>query len=284
MRQVIAPANMRLGFALIGALFGIVMLGVSGSFAATSMEKATPAEKTVIYESRAFDLETGALLYSERHVYNHIDDQPVTATVSYLTPDGDEWAIKKLSFATGAATPFFHRQNFKSGYQEGFENRADGTSGLLFHQKAGDERQCKKPVAVDQSFVVDAGFNQYLQAHLADLDKGDELRFGILVPKACRALEFEAKAVPSSDPLLVTIHMQPTNFLARLVVPKTQVRYNRESGALVDYRGLSDLTDDQGRTMRVEIKFAPPQVTTAEVDSHVGTNRSTYDRKQRDGR
>ncbi len=259
----LAHKKLRLGLSLLGAAAGMALLSVSSAFADG---QDYGGSRTVIFKSHATDLTTGETLYTERHTYVERDGSPQMAEVMYHDPAGNIWATKKLTFSNGTAAPFFHRENMKTGYQEGFVAADDaGSIGTLFHRAKGEKQGCGETFSARSGHIVDAGFNQHLQKSLPELAQGNKLRFDLLVPKACRAVEFEAAAKQSDDPAVLLVSMRPTNLLARLVVPDTQVMYNRQTGALVGYRGLSDLTDDQGRTMKVAIEFERPEILTADV-------------------
>ncbi len=265
MTPFVKHKHLRLGFSLLGSAAGMLLLTIG-----TAVANDHDYGRTVIFDSRAVDQASGETLYTERHVYKERDGKPVEAKVTYMAPDGSVWATKELTFQNGATAPFFHRRNLKTGYQEGFVAIDDaGEKGMLFHRAEGEEQGCGDAFAVKADYVVDAGFNQHLQSQLAALETGKKLRFDLLIPKACRTIEFEARSRASDKSDVLVISMRPTNMFARLVVPETQVRYNRLTGALLGYTGISDLTDDQGRTMKVDIEFEPPKIVTAKssVDS-----------------
>lgn len=226
---------------------------------------ATPEQVVKTYHSSAYKGDTDELLYVERHDYTLQNGQPTKAVVSYFDPEGDIIAEKNLVFSASAAAPFFVRQNMKNGFAEGFLADDNTNDGVLFYQDEGQEAQCNRQFEAE-NVVVDAGFNQYLRSKLDELATGNKVKFDLLVPKACRAIGFEAVPVNGAGDGELQVMLRPQNFMFRLLVPETRLIYSLENKELVFYRGISDLMDDQGRRMDVTIRFDRPTIVATAED------------------
>lgn len=250
----------RWSFSIAARIMKRALLTAIALFSLTLTASADEATTQIFYASAAFDSATGDLVYTEKHHYVEIGKDLQSAQVEYFSPDGMLLAVKNIDFTTSPESPFFERDNKQTGYREGYEavSKTQPYQGRLFQQKAGESATCNNVIALRPGMIVDAGFNVHLQNNLVALAAGQTLTFDLLIPKACRALEFMASATRSEKGLLVSL--KPTNFLARLIVPNTEVLYNAETATLLEYHGLSDLTDTQGRSMKVSIYFEAPVI------------------------
>jgi len=221
------------------------------------------AEVTRVFNSEVYRAGTDELVYTERHEYQLVNGQPDEAKVTYFSPQGEVVAIKRLDFEEGAAKPFFTRQNMVNGVEEGFSKVEDGPEGELFRKNIDGSRDCGDRMVASDNMVIDAGFNQLLKQNLDVLAKGQAIAFDLLIPKACRAIGFKVEPLNSYEDDHIRLALKPQNFFFRMMVPETELIYSRTTGELVYYRGLSDLTDEQGRTMHVDIRFDQPVVTQA---------------------
>lgn len=240
--------------------FLLIMVGL-GFFLTTATARASSQQ--TFYSSKAYDAATGELVYAEKHRYVENAQGLESAKVEYFTPEGTLLAEKNIDFTISPESPFFVRENKQTGYSEGYEavSKIQPYQGRLFQRQGGQAPACDDVVDIRPGMIVDAGFNIHLQNNMAALAAGQSLTFDLLIPKACRALEFKASAAPTDKGLLISL--KPTSFLARLVVPNTQVLYNAETATLLEYHGLSDLTDAQGRSMKVSIYFEEPVIQQA---------------------
>ncbi|MGB0920275.1 MAG: hypothetical protein ACPG06_01725 [Alphaproteobacteria bacterium] len=242
-------------------------------FPAAVSANASEVDTQIFYSSKALDPTTGELIYTEKHHYVKTPTGLKSATVKYFDADATLVAQKEIDFTTSPESPFFVRENTQTGYREGYEavSKTRPYQGRLFQQQQGETAACDNVIALRPGMIVDAGFNVHLQNNMAALAAGQPLIFELLIPKACRALEFEARGETTDKGLLISL--KPTSFLARLVVPNTQVLYNPDTTTLLEYHGLSDLTDAQGRSMKVSIYFDKPvvkQVASANTAAEAG--------------
>ncbi len=240
--------------------FLLIMVGL-GFFLTTATARASSQQ--TFYSSKAYDAATGELVYAEKHRYVENAQGLESAKVEYFTPEGTLLAEKNIDFTISPESPFFVRENKQTGYSEGYEavSKIQPYQGRLFQRQGGKDPACDDVIDIRPGMIVDAGFNVHLQNNMAALAAGQPLTFDLLIPKACRALEFRASGEATDKGLLISL--KPTSFLARLVVPNTKVLYNAKTATLLEYHGLSDLTDEQGRSMKVSIYFEEPVVKQA---------------------
>jgi len=174
--------------------------------------------------------------------------------VGYYAPDGALIAAKELDFTRGLSTPSFELVDRRSGYREG---ASWGREKLeLF---AGNEDVKRSVVAVGGSAVIDAGFHRFVQQNLTDLAAGVAIDFDFAVPSLGRFVRFRvaSDSVDSSGES-IELTMSPANRWVRWLVDPITLEYSR-SGRLLEFRGLSNMKDDRGKTYAARIVFEYPE-------------------------
>lgn len=211
----------------------------------------------VTHKAKAYDQDSGALVYTQTHRYLERDGKPVSADVVYTDASGQLYAKKALDFSESVYAPFFETRDVKHDYREAFLPVADDGKGKLVSVAGDGQTKCDETFARDPKMVIDAGFNSFLADHLQVIATGDTVKFDLYLAKACRGITFRARRKSQTDGQLV-VGIEPASFVFRMVVPETVATYDAKTGQLLDYVGLSDLNDRDGRNLAVRIVFEPP--------------------------
>ncbi|MDL5364511.1 hypothetical protein QSH18_02725 [Xanthomonas sp. NCPPB 2654] len=216
------------------ALLGLVALGA-----------AVPAQAMLQYDGLAYAADGGQLLYRERHWVR--DDG--ARLVLYRCADGTAFARKRV--ADGGIAPDFELVDARSGYREGV--RRAGAGREMFTQAKGQaERRAPLPAA-DTPQVIDAGFDAYLRMHWDALGSGAPQRIAFVLPSALRTLDFQIK--PGAADAGVQRYTLALSAWYGGLLPDIAVAYARSDRHLLEFRGVGNLRDAQGRYPRVRIEF-----------------------------
>jgi hypothetical protein len=79
-----------------------------------------PAQDTVErFYGYAYDLAKATYLYTEVHEQSLSGERWLGGKILYYTPDGREFARKRLDFSRDPYVPVFHFENTITGYREG---------------------------------------------------------------------------------------------------------------------------------------------------------------------
>ncbi len=213
----------------------------------------------------AFGLESSELLYSEIHC--GIDDH--ASEVIYQQSDGTLIAHKLLDYQSGAITPSFIQHNVQS--EEKIEVRFDQLAVSMSVTTSGAlEQEKRHPVSdnADKPVVIDAGFDGFIRTNWATLIAGDTLEFQF--PLASRSSMVSLRVKPSacsyesdSDQCFT---LEPSNWLYRMLSAPIELGYDPKYMRLARYRGLSNINDETGKGLVVDIKYSYQASTVAACD------------------
>ena len=246
-RKLSSPSPRRL---IKAALLSIATLATGTAFAATTV---------VTLNGKATDPNSGQLLYTETHQQNYQDGNLTLHTVSYKNPDGNEIAIKTITYPAAPSTPVFEINDRRSGLQEGARFLSDG-SYQLYARKSADSKIAADTIKLRDNTVVDAGFDRYVAANFDTLLAGESVPIRFALPSRQADYKFkvgkaERTTVFGRNAVQVTI--RPASMLLGWLVDKIVLTYDIESRRLLRYEGVTNIQDDSGEPYKAQITYAP---------------------------
>ncbi len=193
-----------------------------------ALEVPSAQAETVIGEAYAED--GSVLRYLEVHECVENGEECV---VEYRYPGGDVFARKRVDYRRSMQSPGLQIEDLRAG----------------------------ETVVIDSVFdddvVVDAGFDHYVRLRWDDLSSGDEVKFPFLVvgrdkPLNMRAqLEEKVKCPQSRLCLSITLD----NWLLSALVSPIRLEYDQDSRRLLQFKGVSNIRDDEGKSQQVKIQY-----------------------------
>ncbi|PPU78098.1 hypothetical protein XcuCFBP2542_02365 [Xanthomonas cucurbitae] len=206
-------------------------------------------------DGEAYDADSGALRYRESHWL--LDDGG--RLVLYRCPNGQAFARKQID--GGGPSPDFSLIDERDGYREGVRRR-EGVREMFQQPPGKPERRTALPAGKDER-VIDAGFDAYLRAHWDALATTAQ-RVDFVLPSLQRQLAFRVERIDDAAGQRRFRIALDTWYGA--VVPSLEVRYSIASKRLLEFRGVGNLRDAQGRYPRVRIVF-PDTAPRASTDA-----------------
>lgn len=208
---------------------------------------------TLQYVGTAMKPDKNATVYTETYTeYFDANGTLTTITVDYRHRDGSPLARKSLDYTHHPYAPAFDFHNQVTDYRESVRWLSDGRVRLS-HQDAGEPAQ-EKILAAPEPAVADAGFNQYIRAHLLQLQSGQTLRFHFLNPARLDWFVFTARTI-STDSRTLTVEVAPASRVLRWLVNPIELVYARQDGRLLEYRGLTNISLKNGDTITAHIRY-----------------------------
>ena len=202
---------------------------------------------------RAYDVQTGLLVYEERHLETLQSGKVVSTEVHYLDAQGRPFADKRVEFVGNPYVPEFELENGRTGHMERVRRLDSGEIQVRFREEDADRlREARLPVPQDA--LADAGFDRFVETHWDELMSGATLVRRFLVPSRLEFMDLRIRR-SGEDADRVHFVMEFDSFLIRLLVPSIEVSYDRETRRLRHYEGVSNLRDENGENMRVRIEF-----------------------------
>ncbi|WP_157960430.1 hypothetical protein [Marinimicrobium alkaliphilum] len=211
-----------------------------------------------LIEGQAYDQEDlDRLLYRER--YTGINEEG-ERRVNYYDPDGERIAEKTLYYEEDPAKPGFRIVDKRDGSELGALWEEGGERLVLL--RSGRNNLREKPVRPDSPLVIDAGFDDYVQANWSVLEEGQTLRFYFAFPNRLSTVMLRAEQIlPEDSPLYQPdepwryFEIQVANRLMAMFADNIYLAYDQETRRLMVYQGRSNIASDDGGTWDVRIFY-----------------------------
>lgn len=215
--------------------------------------------QTFTYRGDAYDMKSGDLLYRELHTVYLQNEQPRERRVRYERANGELLASKTTRYGENPFAPDFTLSDARDGYQE--EAYQDGNRRrLTLKESALSKPQTDRLKSPALTAVVDAGFDEFVRSRWDSLLQGKSASFSFAVPSRQEYIDF--RLVPTkvtNDSLEVEMRLK-SRLLAWLLDP-IKLTYGRDNKLLMRYRGLTNIRDDNGRSISADIRYRYPEVT-----------------------
>ena len=238
---------------MIPARFSLVVLSACLMLAQVHGQVRHPA-----YEGKAVDLATGAELYIEDHKEILEDGRRVGMTSVYRDMSGRVLARRTVDFSKNPFVPDFELVDERDGYTEGASLQGD--SLRVYLQKNSESPLEDVMLQIPDPAVVDAGFNNYVQAQWDAIAAGEKQYFNFAAPFAKDYYGFRVykeDEVVENDRRMMIVHLDIDNFIIRLFLDPIVLKYDMEARRLVSYEGISNINNDEGKSYVVRITYDP---------------------------
>ncbi len=226
--------------------------------ASASLSRADDGPWRFIGEATALnDGPDRALLYREKHTVNGQCEQgtwvPETDDVAYLPPRKDmAFATKQVDYSRSLLRPDFDFRQPR--YGDRVTVKHDGKDRVNIRHVQGNSTETFT-TPIDESVVIDAGFDNLVRQHWAALNKGESVQFEFLAPT--RGEHYSFVLEPASEPEVnadVTLRIRPTGLLTKLLVDPITLGYSAQ-GELTDYYGLTNILKNDDSNYRAHIRY-----------------------------
>ncbi len=201
-----------------------------------SMLTAKPLE----FRGQAFDLETGALLYSEHHWIERDESGAyLRSEVRYELPEGKPLAVKQVDFRSNPLLPTLRFDDFRTGVQIQLESSPDNATLKRLHQEElSVVRELR--LSADENWIADAGFDRMMMRHWDQLLAGETLKFTFLTLGRGRTVELQCELV-RADAERVQFRITAQAWLYRLLMEPIELTYDLAHKRLLEYSGLTNI-------------------------------------------
>ncbi len=231
-----------------------------------SPARAAAADQT--FTGYARELDSGRLLYVESHFVRGAGAVGEQRVVLYRCANGTEtFARKELDYGAVREEPQFTLLDGRTGYSEGLRRTAQGLEVFQRASAASATRRAKVPG--DVAIVSDAGFDEFVRRHWAELEAGKTVRFPFMVPSRLDFLTFKVKKhheQPIEGAAASVIRLNLSGVLGWFL-PYIEVSYRKSDRVLMRYKGLTNIRDAEGSNLVAQIDFpARERQTVANVD------------------
>ena len=211
-----------------------------------------------MYRGDAVDLKQRAPLYVEEHEERYTDGRRNMLITTYRDTEGRVIAKRSVDFSRSTLVPDFRTEDVRSGYMEGAERVAEGVR--LYWRKTAEDPVEEKIVNIPSPAVVDAGFNNFVQERWDSIMDGQTLEMNFGLPFALDYYQFRLykdEETVQNGRNAVVVRCEIDSFILRLFVQPIILVYDIETRRLVSYKGISNINDETGKSLLVNIEYNP---------------------------
>lgn len=196
------------------------------------------------------DREDGRILYTEERNRESCETRSGKELVRYLDPAGREFGTKTIVHRDGTLPEVRLAQKVPD---REVEVRIRGSYAMTTLRDKGKTRSAR--VELPQGAVFDAGIDVWIASRLEGIAAGEKPLVPILLPEFGRVLVFEARSLEGADRGEVRVELVPRSRILRFLADPLVATYDRATGRLVAYEGVSDIKDADGRNHDVRLRY-----------------------------
>ncbi|TGK11187.1 hypothetical protein EHO98_21860 [Leptospira stimsonii] len=213
--------------------------------------------KKMQFFGTATDLDSGKILYYDHHEEFWENGEHSYSKIQYKDPQGKVFAKKKIIFSKNKMIPDFQLDDLRDGYLEGGTLLKAG-SAKLFARRSSEKPLEEKTIAFSEPASMDGGFDYFIRAYWDSLIEGKTIRFRFLVPVERDTFAFSVSKTKTGEykgkPALY-LRMKIDNALLSVFVKPIDMVYDIESKRIMEYRGTSNINNEQGKSLTVKIVY-----------------------------
>lgn len=219
---------------MIPKLFCALLLAASFSAAAADLQR---------FYGYAYDLKTGAYLYTEVHAQRVEHGRWLGGSIDYYRPDGTPFGHKTLDFRNDEFVPVYRLELPAQGYMEAITDNRERVT--LERREGRDAKVERKTIDKLAPMCADSGFHSCLRANFERLQAGETLRFALAVAGSLDSFRFRAKKVGETQVggrRAIRLKVEPDSLL-RLLAGPLELVYEPQERKLLEFRGTSNIPD-----------------------------------------
>ena len=197
--------------------------------------------------------EQGGFEYTERHAITYDGEGVVRSRTTYFDPD--ERVIGSLLSEYASPPQFcdYTFQDLRKQYVDGVRLEPDRI--CLFRRTAPDAEKETVCLPREDAQIIGQGFHHFIVTHLGAIEKGEVYHVKLALPSRLDQARFRIRKRRVEGSRLF-IRLEVDNWILRLFTPHIDVIYDRESGRLLRYEGISNVADASGECKPVRIDYA----------------------------
>lgn len=205
--------------------------------------------KNIKIEGIAKDLKTGKVVYTEIHEVT-LDNKQQNQTIQtkYYAPNKELFAELTSDFSKSKYIPnviFHDLRNIKK-----FSKVLNDQKEISIESEIQNKKS-QKSIKINKELTVSGqGFDNFLKDHF-NMKSPLEIDFLVLEKKKLYGFIVEKKDL---SPTLTQFSLKLDSFLKYFTMP-VEVTYDTETQFLKKYKGLSNITDHEDKTLIVEIDY-----------------------------
>jgi hypothetical protein len=219
---------------------------------ALSLFNGRALARTQTFIGKAFD-ETGTLEYVEKHDVVYEGNSVLTSHTTYLGPDKSVIGYLHSEYTPLPQFCSYIFKDLRRRYEDGVRLKKDRV--CLFRKVAPRTQEETLCLPKEEKQIIGQGFHHFIRSHLVSIAEGEVFHVKLVLPSRLDQAGFRILKKKTEGNYLL-IRLEIDNWLIRLFAPYMDVVYERESGRLMSYEGISNVADASGRFKKVKINYS----------------------------
>lgn len=197
----------------------------------------------------------GKLVYTEKHQYTTgANGEVLESEAQYLDANGVLIGEVKNDHRSSLSVPAHTMKDIRKKNKHGVRYQVGEIE--LFTQDDGEKEKFSK-IKNDPKkglMVASQGLHYYVVANFEKM-KVKDFPLQFLIPGRLDSYRFVWSYMGKNKDGQEEFEVEIDNWFLKLFAPKLKLQYNAETKRLVYYKGLSNISDDKGEMMNVEITY-----------------------------
>lgn len=208
--------------------------------------------------------EAGEIVYYEEHQVEHNKQGQVKQILTrYLRPNDKREMFARLEskFHKSTYVPESTFEDFRFNEREESFISKGKEQLTLKHTDAQTDKTSTEVLKITSKMVMGQGYHNYILAKLDEFEVGQKRTLDFVVAAKQTSHEFDLTYLGRKkvDSDLVTFRLDITNWFYRLFADKIEVDYHPGNKRIMAYRGLTNISDDEGDSQSLIITYSYPE-------------------------
>ncbi len=213
-----------------------------------------------VYFGKATDLKTGKFVYSDHHKEFFRNGKHDYSDIEYKDNTGKVFGKKRIEFYNNPLVPTFETEDFRDGYTEGAVVK--GRSVRLYFKRKKEDPIEEKTIEPNLPAVMDGGFDHFVKENWDELYAEKRMGFRFLAPVQLDDYKFAVDFIKKDkwkDRDALYLKLEVDNFVLKRVVNPFFLVYDIKTRRILQFEGLSNINDENGKSLRVKITYDYPK-------------------------
>jgi hypothetical protein len=198
----------------------------------------------------------GAVAYREDHEVRRLGERLLQAVTTYRDPASEVLAVLRTDFSRNPFAPDYTFEDRRRATTEAVEVTERGATLVAGNRR----RTVPLPGDPARPLVTGQGLDRLVRARMPELQRGSELNVAFAIPSRLATYDFRVRALAAPpDSRTVLVRVEISSWVLRLFASALDSEYDRATGRLIRYRGLSNLLDERGDNPEVTITYSYPE-------------------------
>lgn len=209
------------------------------------------------YSGSAFDLNNGKFLYKEYHEERYSEKKISESITDYRNQQNILLSRRVMIFKDDLTKPKFELKDFRSGYIEGSEVLSNNEV-KVYTRKNKDSELEEKVLTPEEPFVIDGGLTYFFIKNWNRLMNNETVEFNFIAPAKLDYFRFRV----SKNSIIniggrrgLQLKLEINSFILRPFVDPIYITYDLETQKILNYKGISNVNNDQGKSYYVQIDY-----------------------------